>query len=76
MAKDHKSLSNSLERLCLTQTEFASMFGVTTRAVTLWIAGKRKVPAPAWRYIELLRNEGDAFVGKELMRTRREDGWD
>jgi T3SS negative regulator,GrlR len=44
-----------LRELDLTQTDFARLIGVTSRAVALWLAEERAIPGPVEAYVRLLR---------------------
>lgn len=48
-------LKASFEELGVTQADFARLVGVTSRAVTLWLAGDRAVPGPVEAYLRLFR---------------------
>lgn len=44
-----------LEELGLTQADFARLIGVTSRAVTLWLADERAIPGTVEGYIRLFK---------------------
>jgi len=48
-------LKTALAEMGLTQSDFARLIDVTTRAVALWMAEERAIPGPAEAYIRLLR---------------------
>jgi hypothetical protein len=47
-------LKNILLKLDLSQADFARLIGVTSRAVTLWMVGDRRIPGPVEAYAQLL----------------------
>ncbi len=49
---DLKALLMEIE---ITQVDFARLVGVTSRAVTLWMAQERAIPGPAEAYVRVLR---------------------
>lgn len=49
-------LSAILNELGVSQAEFSRLSDVTPRAVSLWIAGDRKIPGPVTAYVGLLRS--------------------
>lgn len=51
-SNDMKSVLGELE---LSQADFARLVGVTSRAVTLWIADERAIPGSVEGYLRLLR---------------------
>lgn len=44
-----------LGEMGITQADFARLIGVTSRAVTLWMADERAIPGPAEAYLRVLR---------------------
>ncbi len=51
-SNDLKSILGELE---LSQADFARLVGVTSRAVTLWIADERAIPGSVEGYLRLLQ---------------------
>jgi hypothetical protein len=47
-------LKISLRELGVSQADFARLIGVTTRAVTLWLANDRSIPGPVEGYLRLM----------------------
>ena len=70
-------LRQTLNDLSLPQASFAKLLGVTTRAVTLWLAGERAVPSPVISYLRLfkllppnLKQVELAIINKEVQKMR------
>jgi hypothetical protein len=48
-------LEAALAELGITQADFARLIGVTSRAITLWVAEQRSIPGPAEAYLRVLQ---------------------
>jgi hypothetical protein len=48
-------LQTVLAELGITQADFARLVGVTSRAITLWVAEQRSIPGPAEAYLRVLQ---------------------
>lgn len=60
---------NTLEDLCLTQSQLARIFSCTTRAVSMWANDERKVPGTVIAYLRLFSSAGAVARERELRRT-------
>lgn len=52
----NSDLRETLNRLELSQADFARLISVTPRAVNLWVSGNREVPGPVEAYVRLLES--------------------
>jgi hypothetical protein len=64
-------LKTSFSELGITQADFARLIGVTSRAVTLWLAEERAVPGPVEAYLRLFRLMPPNLRHIELNRLRQ-----
>lgn len=65
-------LRTLLTELGIGSTAFAQLVGVTSRAVSLWLAGEREVPGPIAAYLNLFASLPKALQAKELARLTQE----
>lgn len=61
-------LSSLRQKMGLTQREFAKEFGVTAGAVAHWESGKRSIPGPVIKLIEIYEN---AFLAKKKLQQEK-----
>lgn len=66
-----EELRASLITMRLSQTDFATLVGVTTRAVSLWMSGERPVPGPAVAYLRVFAAAPGGVRLAELERLKR-----
>jgi DNA-binding transcriptional regulator YiaG len=52
-----KELRQALKRLGMSQGQMAAYLGVTRSAVTHWAGGRRPVPGPVAKLVEILMGE-------------------
>ena len=64
-------LEAALAELGITQADFARLVGVTSRAITLWVAEQRSIPGPAEAYLRVLQLLPQNLRQVELNRLKR-----
>lgn len=64
-------LAAVLADLGITQADFARLVGVTSRAITLWVAEQRSIPGPAEAYLRVLQLLPQNLRQVELNRLKR-----
>ncbi len=64
-------LKAALAELGITQADFARLIGVTSRAITLWVAEQRSIPGPAEAYLRVLQLLPQNLRQVELNRLKR-----
>lgn len=52
-----KELRQALKRLGMSQGQMAAYLGVTRSAVTHWVGGKREIPGPVCKLVEMALSE-------------------
>jgi hypothetical protein len=60
-----------LAELGITQADFARLIGVTSRAITLWVADQRSIPGPAEAYLRVLQLLPQNLRQTEFNRLKR-----
>lgn len=66
-------IKESLERLRISQTDFARLLEVTTRSVSLWATEQIEIPGPVRAYLRLLESLSPAEMQRELSRLNKEE---